>query len=106
VDLAAERGGNCELTQPEQIVTEYGVTIIGVINLASTVPYHASQMYARNVTNFIRNMIKDGKLHLNLEDEIVRSTLVTQNGEVVNARVREFFSLPPLASVQTEGHSR
>jgi H+-translocating NAD(P) transhydrogenase subunit alpha len=105
VDLAAERGGNCELTQPEQIVTEYGVTIIGVINLASTVPYHASQMYARNVTNFIRNMIKDGKLQLNLEDEIVRSTLVTQNGEVVNARVREFFSLPPLASVQTEGSS-
>ena len=83
VDLAAERGGNCELTQPEQIVTEYGVTIIGVINLASAVPYHASQMYARNVTSFIRNMLKDGKLQLNLEDEIVRSTLVTQNGEVV-----------------------
>jgi NAD(P) transhydrogenase subunit alpha len=106
VDLAAERGGNCELTQPEQVVAEYGVTIIGVINLASAVPFHASHMYARNVTNFIRNMIKDGKLQLNLEDEIVRSTLVTQNGEVVNARVREFFSLPPLASVQTEGHSR
>jgi NAD(P) transhydrogenase subunit alpha len=93
-DLAAERGGNCELTRSGQIVVEYGVTIIGRINLASEVPYHASQMYARNVSAFLLHMVKDGKLQLNLEDEIVRETLVTRGGEVVNERVREFFSLP------------
>ena len=62
VDLAAERGGNCELTQPGEIVVEHGVTIIGTVNLASTVPYHASQMYARNITAFLLHLFKDGKL--------------------------------------------
>ena len=98
VDLAAERGGNCELTRPEETTVESGVTIIGWINLASTVPFHASQMYARNVTAFLLHLVKDGKLRLNLEDEITRETLVTRGGEVVNARVREFFSLPALVS--------
>ena len=98
VDLAAERGGNCELTRPEEATIENGVTIIGWINLASTVPFHASQMYARNVTAFLLHLVKDGKLQLNLEDEITRETLVTRGGEVVNARVREFFSLPALVS--------
>ena len=98
VDLAAERGGNCELTRPEETTVENGVTIIGWINLASTVPFHASQMYARNVTAFLLHLVKDGKLRLNLEDEITRETLVTRGGEVVNARVREFFSLPALVS--------
>ncbi|HWW50905.1 MAG TPA: NAD(P)(+) transhydrogenase (Re/Si-specific) subunit alpha, partial [Verrucomicrobiae bacterium] len=98
VDLAAERGGNCELTRPEETIVENGVTIIGWINLASTVPFHASQMYARNVTAFLLHLVKDGKLRLNLEDEITRETLVTRGGEVVNARVREFFSLPALVS--------
>jgi NAD(P) transhydrogenase subunit alpha len=93
-DLAAERGGNCELTRSGEIVVEHGVTIIGRINLASQVPYHASQMYARNVSAFLLHMVKDGKLQLNLEDEIVRETLVTRGGQVVNERVREFFSLP------------
>jgi NAD(P) transhydrogenase subunit alpha len=96
VDLAGERGGNCELTRPGEIVVEHGVTIIGWFNLASTVPYHASQMYARNVTAFLLYLIKDGKLQLNMEDEIVSDTLLTHGGEVANARVREFFSLPPL----------
>ena len=73
---------------------EKGVTIIGDINLASTLPYHASQMYAKNVSAFLLHLFKDGKLQLNLEDEIIRETLVTHNGEIVNARVREFFSLP------------
>ena len=95
-DLAAERGGNCELTQTGKTVVEYGVTIMGEINLASGVPYHASQMYARNVTAFLQHLVKDGKLQLNLDDEIVRDTLVTRDGEVVNKRVREFFSLPAL----------
>jgi NAD(P) transhydrogenase subunit alpha len=98
VDLASERGGNCELTRMGEKIVEYGVSIIGTINLASTVPYHASQMYARNLTNFLLNMVKDGKLNLNLDDEIVRSTLVTEGGEIVNPRIREFFSLPALVA--------
>ncbi len=98
VDLAAERGGNCELTRTGETVKEHGVVIIGAINLASSVPYHASQMYARNVTTFLTYMVKEGKLQLNLQDEIMRETLVTNAGEIVNARVREFFKLPALAT--------
>jgi len=98
VDLAAERGGNCEYTQAGKKVVEHGVTIIGYFNLATAVPYHASQMYAKNITAFLTYMVKDGKLQLNPEDEIIQSTLVTQGGEVVNPRVREFFSLPPLVA--------
>jgi H+-translocating NAD(P) transhydrogenase subunit alpha len=98
VDLAAERGGNCELTRSGETIVEHGVTIIGLINLASSVPYHASQLYARNAATFLLHMVKDGKLNLNLQDEIIRETLVTQGGEVVNARVREFFSMPALAA--------
>jgi len=94
VDLAAERGGNCELTRSNQVVVEHDVTIIGYINLASTVPYHASQMYARNVAAFLLHLIRDGKIEIDVEDEITRETLVTQGGKVVNTRVREFFSLP------------
>jgi NAD(P) transhydrogenase subunit alpha len=98
VDLAAERGGNCELTQPGEKIDVNGVTIIGWVNLASTVPYHASQMYARNLTAFLLHLVKDGKLQLNTADEIIRDTLLTQSGEVVNARLREFFQLPALAT--------
>jgi NAD(P) transhydrogenase subunit alpha len=94
VDVAAERGGNCELTQPSQVIVEHDVTILGYINLASTVPYHASQMYARNVVAFLVHLTKDKKIEINTDDEITRETLVTRGGEVVNARVREFFSLP------------
>ncbi len=98
VDLAAERGGNCELTRAEQTTVQHGVTIIGQINLASTVPYHASQMYSRNLTSFLTLLAKGGKLNINLEDEIIRETLVTRGGEIANARVREFFSLPAAAA--------
>ena len=98
VDLAAERGGNCELTRTGETIVVHGVTIVGAINLASSVPYHASQMYAKNLTNFLVHLVKDGKLQLNLADEITRSTLVTQGGEIVNPRTREFFSLPALAA--------
>jgi H+-translocating NAD(P) transhydrogenase subunit alpha len=97
-DLAAERGGNCELTRTGETITRHGVTIIGTINVASGVPYHASQMYARNVTAFLSHLVKDGKLQVNLEDEIIRETLLTRDGEIVNERVREFFSLPARVS--------
>jgi NAD(P) transhydrogenase subunit alpha len=98
VDLAAERGGNCELTRVGETVQANGVSIIGAINLASSVPYHASQMYARNVATFLAYIVKEGKLQLNTQDEIIRETMVTRGGEVVNARVREFFRLPALVS--------
>jgi H+-translocating NAD(P) transhydrogenase subunit alpha len=105
VDLAAERGGNCELTKPDETIVVHGVTIIGMFNLAETVPYHASQMYARNISAFLQNLTKDGKVQLNLKDEIIRETLVTYEGEIVNARVREFFSLPVLQSTPAGGGS-
>jgi len=98
VDLAAERGGNCELTRSGETVMEHGVMIVAAINLASGVPYHASQMYARNISAFLLNMVKDGKLQINTDDDIVRDTLLTRDGEVVNARVREFFGMPQLVA--------
>ena len=98
VDLAAERGGNCELTRGGETIVEHGVTIIGQFNLASTVPYHASQMYARNLTAFLLNLVKDGNLQFNETDEIHRETLLTRDGEIVNARVREYLGLPALAA--------
>jgi H+-translocating NAD(P) transhydrogenase subunit alpha len=106
VDLASERGGNCEVTRPGETIVQHGVTIIGCYNLASTVPYHASQMYARNVSSFLLHIVKDGKLKLDLADDIVRDTLLTIGGEVVNSRLREYYALPPLvAASQGEGKS-
>jgi len=96
VDLAAERGGNCEITEPGKTVVKHGVTVMGPINLANGVPYHSSMMYARNVTAFLTYLIKDQKLTLNPDDEIMRETLLTRGGEIVQARVREFFQLPVL----------
>jgi NAD(P) transhydrogenase subunit alpha len=101
VDLAAERGGNCELTRPGEVLDVNGVRIIGYINVASALPYHASQMYAKNITAFLLNMVKDKQVQLNLQDEIVRETLLTQGGEIVNERVRQFYSLPALAAQST-----
>ena len=106
VDLAAERGGNCELTSAGEQVIKHGVTIIGLINVASSVPYHASQMYARNVTQFLLHLVKEGKLQLDMEDQIVRDTLLTRGGELVNARLREFYALPPLAAEAPKGEGR
>ncbi len=97
VDLAAERSGNCELTRAEETVVEHGVTIIGAVNLASTVPFHASQMYARNITAFLLHLAKAGALEPDLEDEITRETLLTRGSEVVHPRVREALGLPALA---------
>ena len=105
VDLAAERGGNCELTQPGETVVEHGVTINGTVNLASSVPYHASQMYARNLSAFLLHLFKGEALALSLDDPIVSETLLTRGGELVNPRVREFCSLPPLDG-STSGQRR
>jgi NAD(P) transhydrogenase subunit alpha len=89
VDLAAERGGNCELTRADEVVVEGGVTILGPTNLPSTVPYHASQMYAKNITTFLLHLAnKEGQMNWDLTDEITRETLVTHKREVVHERVR------------------
>ena len=96
VDMAAERGGNCELTRAYKTVVAHGVTIIGAVNLAGSVPFHASQMYARNIAAFFLHLVKSGSLELNPDDEITRETLLTRGGEVVHRRVREALKLPPL----------
>jgi len=83
VDMGAEMGGNCELTRPGATLTAHGVTIHGPINLAATLPVHASQMYARNVSSFLLNLVKDGALALDFNDEIVRESCVTHQGRVL-----------------------
>jgi len=95
VDLAAERGGNCELTKADDVVvTENGVTILGPMNLAASVPRHASQMYSRNIVTFLQALVdKEGRLSINLEDEVVRESLVTHEGQVANPRVAEALGL-------------
>ncbi len=88
VDLAAEAGGNCELTEPDKVVVSHGVTIHGPTNLPATMPVHASQLYARNVTELLRELVKDGALAIDFDDEIVKGACVTHRGEVVNEAVR------------------
>jgi NAD(P) transhydrogenase subunit alpha len=95
VDLAAEQGGNCELTRPDETVTVSGVTVIGPTNLPGTIPSHASGMYARNVAALLLHLARDGALRLDTGDEIVRETLLTQEGNVVHARVRAALGLGP-----------
>ena len=87
VDLAAERGGNCELTKSGKTTKSKGVTIIGPENVPSMVPFHASQMYGKNISTFLLNMVKDGELNINMEDEIVKDSLVCEDGKVVNERI-------------------
>jgi len=89
VDLAAERGGNCELTKADETVAVHGVTILGPTNLPSTVPYHASQMYSRNVATLLLHLVKEGKLHIDPQDEITAGTLVSQGGQVVHPQVKQ-----------------
>lgn len=96
VDLAAERGGNCELSQPDQRVVQDGVVILGPTNLPAEVAYHASQMFSNNVTKFLMNMVHEGNVDLNLEDEIIRDTLVAHAGDVTSPRIRELLELPAL----------
>ncbi len=102
VDLAAERGGNCELTKPDQLVVAEslgggGVTILGPTNLASEIPQHASQMFAKNVATFLQLLVKKGELDIDLKDEVVRDTLAAKDGQVQNPRLREALGLGPLA---------
>jgi len=89
VDIAAERGGNCEVTRPGETIVEQGVSVLGPLNVPSMVPFHASQMYSSNITSFIKLLVKDGTLNINLEDEIIRETLVTHDGKIVHPRVLE-----------------
>jgi NAD(P) transhydrogenase subunit alpha len=93
VDLAAERGGNCELTKFNETVVERGVTILGPGNLASSVPYHASQMYARNIVTFLKHLVKDGQLNIDTTDEITRETLITYKGEVVHPKIQALLGV-------------
>jgi NAD(P) transhydrogenase subunit alpha len=109
VDLAAERGGNCELTRPGETVVEHGVTVLGPLNLPATVPYHASQLYARNVASFLGHLLRDVKpasapasggagqaaIPIDTGDEITRETLIARGGEVVHERVRQLLGLAP-----------
>ncbi|MBN8628502.1 MAG: NAD(P) transhydrogenase subunit alpha, partial [Planctomycetes bacterium] len=92
VDLAAERGGNCELTRPGQNYTEGGVQILGPTNLPALVPFHASQMFAKNVSTFLQHLVKTGLPNFNTDDEIIRDTLVTRDGQVVHGRVLELLN--------------
>ena len=87
VDVAAEGGGNCELTEIDKTVVKHDVTIIGKTNLPSLIPFHASQMYSNNITKFLLNMTKDGELVYNMEDEIIRDTLVSKDGEFLGTKV-------------------
>jgi H+-translocating NAD(P) transhydrogenase subunit alpha len=100
VDLAAEQGGNCEASEPGRDVVRHGVRVLAPLSLATTIPHHASQLYARNVANFVVNMTRKGELQLDADDEIVRDSMLTRGGEIVHPRVREALSLPPLPAPQ------
>jgi NAD(P) transhydrogenase subunit alpha len=94
VGAAAERGGNCELTEPGKTVVKHGVTIIGPENLPSTLPYHASQMLAKNITTLFEHLTrKEGELIIDLEDEITSQTLLCYSKKIINQRVREVMGL-------------
>jgi NAD(P) transhydrogenase subunit alpha len=93
VDLAAETGGNCELTQAGKTVEHNGVRIYGPVNLASSVPYHASQMYSKNISNLVLLMVKEEEIKINMEDEILKESLVAEDGKIVNDRVRESLGI-------------
>ena len=87
VDVAAEMGGNCELTEPGATIVREGATIVGELNLPSTMPFHASQMYSRNATSFLALLVRDGELEIDFDDEIVRETCVTHEGRVLKEPV-------------------
>lgn len=96
VDLAAERGGNCELTKAGDTVSVNGVQILGPLNLPSDVPFHASEMFAKNISTFLLHLVQDGKVNLDVSDEVIGDTLLTRDGDVVNNRIRELLGLEPL----------
>ncbi|MBL7248905.1 Re/Si-specific NAD(P)(+) transhydrogenase subunit alpha [Alloalcanivorax sp. C16-2] len=103
VDLAAERGGNCELTQAGETVVENGVLIIGPTNVPSSVPFHASQMFGKNMENLLNLLLDDnGDLQLDFEDQIVADTVISHAGDVPQARLREMLGLPELKKAEPE----
>jgi proton-translocating NAD(P)+ transhydrogenase subunit alpha len=103
VDLAAERGGNCELTEPGQTVVKKGVKILGPTNLASETPCHASQMFAKNITTLLAQMVKDGKIEFDMDDEVIVETMVTRGGHVAHPRVCEALGIEaPVAETVEE----
>jgi len=92
LDMAVEFGGNCEISEKDKVVNKYGVTIIGEPNLPSLVPFHSSEMYAKNLLALIMHIGKEGKIEINLEDEITKGCLITHNNEVVNPRIKELLN--------------
>jgi len=100
VDVAADRGGNCELSRPNEVVVHQGVTVLGPTNLPGTVPTHASQMYSRNLANFLLHLCKDGSLLVDVKDEITRETLVTRGGEVIHPRVGALLNAASLEVIE------
>lgn len=102
VDLAAERGGNCEMTVAGETIHHNGVKILGPCNLPADVPVHASEMFSRNIVNFLQLLVRDGQLHIDLEDEIVRDTLLCRGREVVHEKIRELLGLPAPVAAGTE----
>ncbi len=105
MDLAAESGGNCELTQPGETIDVGGVNVLGPVNVPATVPFHASQMFARNVTAFLQELVTDGEMRLDMDNPIVSATLVAQGGEVVHPRVRELLGVPATEAAADERSS-
>ncbi|MFC1758852.1 Re/Si-specific NAD(P)(+) transhydrogenase subunit alpha [Planctomycetota bacterium] len=105
VDLAAERGGNCELSRADERTVEHDITILGPTNLPSEIPFHASQMFGKNVTTFLLHLISDGKVELDLSDEITRDTLVTHEGQIVNNRIRQLLEMEPLPDPQADANA-
>jgi H+-translocating NAD(P) transhydrogenase subunit alpha len=89
VDLAAETGGNCELTEAGQTVVKEGVTLVGPINLPASMPDHASSLYSRNVQSLLELMVSEGELRLDFDDEVIAGACITRDGEIVNERARE-----------------
>jgi NAD(P) transhydrogenase subunit alpha len=98
VDLAAETGGNCELTVPGEVVVREGVTIVGTLNLPSTMPVHASQMYSKNIQNLLDLMVKEGRFVPDFADEVVAGTLITRGGEVVHGPTRDKLGMAAAAA--------
>jgi NAD(P) transhydrogenase subunit alpha len=88
VDLAAETGGNCELTEPGETVVKEGVTIVGPVNLPATMPDHASSLYARNVQSLLGLMVKEGELSLDFDDEVIAGACITRDGQIVHEGAR------------------
>lgn len=101
VDLAAERGGNCELSQPDQRIVEHGITILGPTNLPSEIPRHASQMFSKNVTTLVQHLVDEGNIVFDLEDEITSGTLATHEHQVRHPRIREILGMDALPAATT-----